>query len=148
MMDGPSYTKANEGLRLTAYQDQGGVWTCGYGCTGPLIIEGTVWTQDEADQMFQMRYDLAMRGAATIMGDAWDVLNDARKAALTDMVYQMGAAGMARWAILRMSLVTQKWAAARDATLASLYAQQQAPARAKRNATIFLTGQMPDEGSF
>jgi lysozyme len=38
-----------EGCQLQAYQDQGGVWTIGYGHTGPEVVEGLIWTQDQAD---------------------------------------------------------------------------------------------------
>jgi lysozyme len=38
-----------EGLRLTAYQDQRGIWTIGYGHTGPEVHAGLVWTQAQAE---------------------------------------------------------------------------------------------------
>jgi lysozyme len=42
-------TKQFEGLRLAASQDQVGVWTIGYGHTGPEVHGGLVITQDQAD---------------------------------------------------------------------------------------------------
>ena len=39
-----------EGLRLTAYQCSAGVWTIGYGSTGPGIAKGVKWTQAQADK--------------------------------------------------------------------------------------------------
>lgn len=47
--NGLALTKSFEGLRLDAYQDSAGVWTIGYGHTGPDIREGLVWTQERAD---------------------------------------------------------------------------------------------------
>ncbi|MEM5400870.1 lysozyme [Paraburkholderia unamae] len=44
-----SITKQAESCRLVAYQDPVGIWTCGWGCTGPDIVAGTQWSQDEAD---------------------------------------------------------------------------------------------------
>ena len=38
-----------EGCAFRAYQDQGGVWTCGWGSTGSDIGPDTVFTQAEAD---------------------------------------------------------------------------------------------------
>lgn len=38
-----------EGCALKAYQDQKGIWTCGWGSTGPDVQPGTSWTQSEAD---------------------------------------------------------------------------------------------------
>lgn len=49
--------KSHEGCRLTAYQDQGGVWTIGWGATGPDIKQGFVWTQQQADD--RLVFDLA-----------------------------------------------------------------------------------------
>lgn len=41
--------KQFEGLRLIAYKDLVGVWTIGYGATGPGVHAGLVWTQEQAD---------------------------------------------------------------------------------------------------
>lgn len=41
--------KRLEGCRLKAYQDNAGVWTIGYGHTGPGVHEGLTWTQEQAD---------------------------------------------------------------------------------------------------
>jgi lysozyme len=37
-----------EGLRLTAYRDQGGVLTIGFGHTGPDVVEGMTITDEQA----------------------------------------------------------------------------------------------------
>lgn len=47
-----------EGCSLVAYPDPvsgGDPWTIGYGATSPNIIQGTIWTQEQADD------DLAAR---------------------------------------------------------------------------------------
>ena len=51
--DGEAMTKSEEGLRLTAYKDSGGVWTIGWGHTGPDVHEGLVWTREQAEEAFQ-----------------------------------------------------------------------------------------------
>lgn len=38
-----------EGLRLNAYKDQRGIWTIGYGHTGPNVVQGLTITSAEAD---------------------------------------------------------------------------------------------------
>lgn len=43
--------KSFEDCRLTAYQDSGGVWSIGWGHTGPGVVEGLTWTQKMADDM-------------------------------------------------------------------------------------------------
>lgn len=42
-----------EGRKLTAYQDQGGVWTIGYGHTGPDVVDGLTITVDQAISLLQ-----------------------------------------------------------------------------------------------
>ncbi len=41
--------KKSEGLRYTAYQDTGGVWTIGYGHTGYDVFEGVTITRSQAE---------------------------------------------------------------------------------------------------
>jgi lysozyme len=54
---GLNLTKGFEGLRLTAYQDCAGIWTIGYGHTGPDIHEGQTITEFEAEAL--LRADLS-----------------------------------------------------------------------------------------
>lgn len=49
---GIDFIKKSEALRLTAYQDDAGVWTIGYGTTGPLVHKGLVWVQQQAEDAF------------------------------------------------------------------------------------------------
>lgn len=44
---GMEVTTTDEGLRLKAYQDSGGVWTIGWGHTGPEVVEGLIWTREQ-----------------------------------------------------------------------------------------------------
>jgi lysozyme len=53
---GMALTKSFEGLRLTAYQDVAGVWTVGYGHTGPAILDGMTISEAEAEML--LRADL------------------------------------------------------------------------------------------
>lgn len=74
----------HEGCRLKAYPDPGSrdghPWTIGYGATGPGITQGTVWTQEQADQRFAQ--DVAKRepvlaqilGGAPTTQNQWDAL--------------------------------------------------------------------------
>jgi lysozyme len=41
--------KRFEGCRLTPYLCPAGVWTCGWGSTGPDVFPGRAWTQEYAD---------------------------------------------------------------------------------------------------
>lgn len=53
---GLGLTKRYEGLRLQPYQDSGGVWTVGYGHTGPDVHPGRTITPLEAEAL--LRADL------------------------------------------------------------------------------------------
>ena len=44
-----------EGLRLEAYRDIVGVWTIGYGHTGPDVTPDRVITKEEADELLSHR---------------------------------------------------------------------------------------------
>lgn len=48
---GLAMTMEHEGLRLEAYQDSGGIWTIGYGHTGPDVRAGQRISQFEAEAM-------------------------------------------------------------------------------------------------
>ena len=49
---GEALIKSFEGYRGTAYQDQGGIWTCGWGHTAPDVGPTTTCTLDQAEQWF------------------------------------------------------------------------------------------------
>lgn len=79
--------KTFEGCRLDAYQDQGGVWTVGYGQTGPGIVEGTHVSQGVAEAM--LKDTLSQLG-----NDIYDIIgwrcNQNQYDALISLVYNIG----------------------------------------------------------
>lgn len=78
-----------ESCALEAYWDPtGNVWTCGWGTTGKDVIQGTVWTQAQADA----RLDDGLDEAAAIVDRAAQVrISPQQKAALVSIVYNVGA---------------------------------------------------------
>jgi len=54
---GFALTRGFEGLRLTAYQDCAGIWTIGFGHTGPDVHKGQTISEFEAEAM--LRADLS-----------------------------------------------------------------------------------------
>lgn len=97
----PAFVQAGEGCRLRAYRDSKGVWTIGWGHTGPEVVEGLVWTQAHADAV--LIADLAhhaqllyLRVKPTIV-DAWP---NHQYAALVDFVFNLGAGET--WTIWKM----------------------------------------------
>lgn len=49
--NGLALTKSFEGLRLEAYRDCAGVWTIGYGHTGPAVCAGQTIRETEAEEL-------------------------------------------------------------------------------------------------
>lgn len=47
--------KGHEGLRLVAYLDSVGVWTIGYGDTGPDVVKGLAITKEQAENRLRKR---------------------------------------------------------------------------------------------
>ena len=47
--------KQFEGLELKAYQDSAGIWTIGYGDTGPSVSRGITITKQEAEERLKAR---------------------------------------------------------------------------------------------
>jgi len=83
-----------ESCVLKAYWDNTGkVWTIGWGETGADVIEGLVWTQDQADARLDMR--LKQFG---VMADAAIkvAVTDAEKAAFVSILYNVGPGRAAR----------------------------------------------------
>ncbi|WOI54290.1 lysozyme [Parvularcula sp. LCG005] len=50
---GLTFLKMREGLRLRAYQDVAGIWTIGYGHTGPDAREGNVISEFHAEVLLR-----------------------------------------------------------------------------------------------
>lgn len=87
------FIKAHEGCSLTAYQDGGGVWTCGYGATGKDVVAGTVWTQTQADDRLEADlYDAEVR-VLTLLGNIR--LSEQSMAALDSFVFNLGSGALA-----------------------------------------------------
>lgn len=45
--------KSFERCKLQSYQDSGGIWTVGWGHTGPEVTEGMTYTQQQADAQLE-----------------------------------------------------------------------------------------------
>ncbi len=66
---GITLIKKYEGLRLNAYQDSVGVWTIGYGSTGPHVFKGKVITEAEANSLLLAdisRFEKCVSNAVTV----------------------------------------------------------------------------------
>jgi lysozyme len=88
-----------EGCRLRAYQDQGGVWTVGYGCTGPNIGGDTTWTQAQADAEVEARVVRAQHVLEAMLDQP---AADHQKAAMVSLAYNIGLPAFERSTVRRL----------------------------------------------
>ena len=95
---GLALTEQFEGLRLTAYQDSVGVWTIGYGHTGPDVKPGLTITQEQASAL--LLRDVA--GAVAAVNILVTVrLTQNQFDALVDFTFNEGQGNLASSTLLR-----------------------------------------------
>lgn len=87
-----------ENCRLVAYQDENGIWTIGWGHTGPGVVEGLTCTQAQADAW--QDEDLAVADAA-IARLVRMALNQNQYDALASLIYNIGQGHFATSTCLR-----------------------------------------------
>jgi lysozyme len=91
-------TERFEGLNLSAYQDVVGVWTIGYGHTGPEVIPGLTITQEQAEAYLQE--DIADTVDA-VNGLVHANLTQSQFDALVDFVFNLGRKNFATSTLLQ-----------------------------------------------
>lgn len=128
--------RKHEGLRLKPYHCTAGKLTIGYGTN----IEDRGITIAEADAMLAADVAECVRDLQTMRW--WSSLNDARKAALIDMRYNLGGAGLRGFKKLLDALTKEDFARAATEARNSRWAAQVGN-RAKTIAQIIQTGELP-----
>jgi len=95
-----------EGCRLKAYQCPAGVWTIGWGSTGPDVKAGVLWTLEQAEARLRCDAAKCVRAAVKIS----PVLADRplQLAAVADFIYNLGA-GRYRNSRLRKRVDAEDW---------------------------------------
>lgn len=101
---GVTAIKTCEGCKLRAYPDPGSrdgkPWTIGWGSTGPGIVKGTVWTQEQADARFLAdlrRFEMLVEAA---LGDA--PTSQQQFDALVSFAYNVGIVAFRNSTLLRL----------------------------------------------
>ena len=136
--------KKFEGLRLEAYRDSAGVWTIGYGHTGPDVLAGKVITDERAVQL--LITDIAW-ATDTVRRAVRVTLTEEQRAALVSLTFNIGSAAFLSSTVLRR-LNASNFEGAADAFLMwnKITVQGQKVIstglknRRERERTIFLTG--------
>ena len=93
-----------EGCRLRAYRCPAGVWTCGFGSTGPDIGPDTVWTLQQATDRMRQDAQLFAAGALRLC----PALADNRLAAIADFAYNLGLTRL-KASTLRRRILARDW---------------------------------------
>lgn len=135
----------HEGCTLVAKPDAKGRWAIGYGHDIPAPTDPTnpaTCTQAEADAQFVIDLCLARSRAAADVGTTWAFLDPVRRAALTDMAYELGGAGLRGFNDMLVAIQARDWLEARHQALNSEWARQ-VPARAQMDAEMLFSGEWP-----
>ncbi len=92
--------KRNEGCVLHSYQDSVGVWTIGYGHTGPEVQPGQTITQAEAEQLLRGDLEKFQDGVDDALTDDADT-SDNRFGAMVSLAFNIGLGAFAKSTVLR-----------------------------------------------
>jgi lysozyme len=95
---GLAMTKSFEGLRLTAYQDCGGVWTIGYGHTGADVGAGEMITESAAETLLRADLQSAVECVNRVVTA---VISQAQFDALVDFCFNVGCGSLEKSTLLR-----------------------------------------------
>lgn len=130
--------KRHEGLVLHAYKDSLGLLTIGYGRLIDRSRNGGI-TQAEAEYLLQNDIDTKLTEVRSRL--PWfDKLNDARKAVLLNMCFQLGIGGLMGFRNTLAKIEAGDYAGAASNMLKSKWASQ-TPRRAQEMAKQMETGQ-------
>jgi lysozyme len=131
---GLALTQQFEGCRLTAYQDQVGVWTIGYGHTGPEVMPGLTITEEQSKALLTKDVCSA---AACVNNLVNVILTQDEFDALVDFVFNLGAGAFKGSTMLRRlnagdfegaAAQFERWSRAGGVVVAGLLRRRQAEA--------------------
>jgi lysozyme len=125
--------RVHEGLRLKPYHDTVGVLTIGYGRN---LTNGI--SNSEAELMLRNDLDLAFEDAKKFSAVAWNQMNDARKAVVINMAFNLGYARLSKFVLFRAALAIGDWEKAARRMESSLWYKQ------VKGRAVELTKQMRD----
>jgi len=115
--------KIDEGCRLKAYKDTVGVWTIGYGHTGPEVQKGLVWTQEKAEAV--LIADVRKHNAELLRRAPWiSGLDPVRQRVLFNMAFNLGINGLLGFKNTLAYVQAGKYDFAADGMLKSKWAGQ------------------------
>ena len=96
--EGLALTRQFEGLKLDAYQDCGGVWTIGYGHTGPDVTPGRKISEFEAEALLRADVSAAV---ACVNRVVTEQITQNQFDALVDFCFNAGMRALTTSSLLR-----------------------------------------------
>lgn len=132
---GLELTESFEGCKLEAYKDVVGIWTIGYGHTGPEVIPGLVIDQATAERFLKIDINSAISCVNSCVSAP---ITQGEFDALVDFVFNVGCSSFRRSTMLRMLNDGQYadaakqfglWAYASGKAVAGLLRRREAEAR-------------------
>lgn len=96
---GKALIQSFESLALVSYQDQRGIWTIGWGHTGPNVGPGQVCTPEQADVWFVADTNTAVHGVWNTVDVA---LTQNQFDALVSFTYNVGVGSEAHSTLIKL----------------------------------------------
>jgi lysozyme len=109
--NGLALTRQFEGLHLTAYADPVGIWTIGYGHTGPGVHPGLTVSREQADALLSAD---VIRTASAVNKLVTVPINQNQFDALVDFAFNLGPGALASSTLLHCINTGDFSAAARE----------------------------------
>ena len=139
--------KQFEGCKLKAYKCPAGVWTVGWGSTGPDVTENTTWTQQQADDRLERDLGRFLNGVVRTSPNLMAHPN--RLAAVTSFAYNVGI-GAYQKSTMRKKIDAEDWAGAQaEFSRWTRAGGRELPGLVRRRqaeAQLFATPHQNDEG--
>ena len=115
--------KRDEGCKLSAYKDTRGIWTIGYGHTGPEVKQGLVWTQAKAE--LTLIDDVLRHNNELLKSLPWILnLSPVRQDVLFNMAFNLGVPKLLGFKNTLAYIKNGNYNAAANNMLLSLWAKQ------------------------
>jgi len=96
---GLTLTKQFEGLQLSAYQDQTGKWTIGYGHTGLAVVSGMTISEEQAEALLESDVAAAVTFVNRVVTAE---INQNHFDALVDFAFNLGCGTLVNSTLLRV----------------------------------------------
>ncbi len=100
-----------EHCRLESYQDQHGIWTIGWGHTGPEVVEGLVWTGQQCDDAFRADVKAAVAANDHVLPET---VTQNQFDALVSFTFNVGIGAEAHSTMLKLILAGDMQGAAEE----------------------------------